>query len=251
MGLLFSRNYERIFAQTKSIRQVQEIIQKYKLKVEGSQTTYDAEQLVQIITDLLEGKKPLAHITRTYNVRVMVAKHIQKLEPLRSELLRSQKAFWNVSPEKKQNFSWWKIHVYTETIEDVILYYQQIKHMLDFYHCPHKLATQKFFSSIQKSDAMKKQRGKGITIYLPFALIQSQDYVKLVQKLQKITPIIEKKTSIFGDRKISDVLYYRYDVSVPLANFPGGLTHEEARKYYRISKTASEHNIPHNTDIFR
>lgn len=121
-------------------------------------------------------------------------------------------------------FSGWKFHIYSNSEIDVLYILQHIHAYVKSNKCIMKAALPKFFA-----DAKPIQKGKGITIYLPFEIFKnyqfSSFYNGLQNELNKIPAssqaraVIGSTSGIIGDNGVlnSRRVFYRYELKIPFS----------------------------------
>lgn len=239
------QNIERAIMGCHSIRELQHLILHSNISIPGAKL-FSPQEICALLDSVLTSEKSINYITRTYGLRVKVSELIQHLEPLRSHLISSSKYFVDFIPSSFY-ISGWKLHIYCESIEDVIHYYKKIERVLNSNNCCFKLSTQKFFSSTPKDS---KQHGKGITIYLGFNLVHSRSHYTFIKKIVDAVPQFPISGKIAGDKNITEWLHYRYDLSQPFSSYENGVS-IDAYKFHYTPNDGSAYNIPHNPDLFQ
>jgi len=144
----------------------------------------------------------------------------------------------------KYPLSGWKIHIYGENEKDSRLVYSSIKDLILENNFSCKIALQTFFEVTHK----QKQEGKAVTVYFPPEVISENKLEKIIQGLKKDLEKInyKKDKQIFGDKKLSDSIYYRYELNIPLVK--EGFGERAFDVHYR--KSEGNYNIENNPDPF-
>lgn len=129
-------------------------------------------------------------------------------------------------------YSGFKLHIYATNADDIVAILDKIYDLVKSASCMMKAATPAFFSKTQ--DTVNPQHGKGITIYMPFDMVNSGGKVGFISLVKIALSGYEKSGNINGDTMLSHNLFERYELNMPWEQVKekGGLNQAEYDRHY-------------------
>lgn len=215
------------------------------------------EELIIRINLLREDKISIKDIPESFYIKQIVEKlnqkdkggYIQKIFGKKTEEDFSNDEFYKLlkninrtfiqSDNSSFNLSGWKLHIFGTNILDSFIINTALNNYLKKNNIVYKVGTNKFYQTLESTP---KQYGKAFTIYLPIYLFHQkkiQTFIKEIQKLLKKANY-NKDSKIYGDKKISTSIYYRYDLSIPMPFT--GLEQNIYSNFY-VENNNSQHNL--------
>ncbi|HMT28079.1 MAG TPA: hypothetical protein PKD91_02245 [Bacteroidia bacterium] len=129
-------------------------------------------------------------------------------------------------------FSGYKFHIYATNKDEVVLILQCISEIVKEKGCIMKCATDQFFNNTRTAD--NPQHGKGVTIYLPFDMVNSGASLVFQQMLIDLLRNYETTGMINGDIQLGNSVFQRYEFNISWEEVKemGGVSKEDYNTYY-------------------
>jgi hypothetical protein len=181
-------------------------------------------------------------------VRVMSNPDVEKLlGPAGKDFKRKYaNTSWH-EPLNAGTYSGWKIHVYSDNIDEVAYLYEKLLPVAQKHNAGFKLAGGLNLESQFKNSI---QIGKGVTIYVAPSTIKRNMVNSLVNDIKSAIGSYKSGGNIHGDKMITKNIGYRYEFSKPV-NSSIGVDYATYKKLYTSNSQVPAYNIPNNPDIFK
>lgn len=153
-------------------------------------------------------------------------------------------------------YSGWKLHVYTTTIDEIAYVAQEIMGIVKSYNAELKMASVVNLEAIANKPL---QKGKGISVYIPYSVIKNNLHYKLFNDIQSATSNLKTAGAISGDKSLTSNITYRYELGkAPLpillndanGNFETGIKYSYYQANYTSNDGGSHNPANFNPDIF-
>jgi hypothetical protein len=146
--------------------------------------------------------------------------------------------------------SGWKLHIYSNTIDEVAYAAQQVYNIVKSTRCGFKLASKGNLERMKGT----KQEGKGVSIYIPYNIIKNNQHFNLVNNIASAISDLKTSGSVVGDKSLTDNISYRYEFDTSLITLLNGDYSKGIDKntyYAHYKENSGNYNpVSNNPDIF-